>query len=365
MVPFRSSLLDELDAMGVRYRVVPPPESVNRYGGQVLRDSILRRLQTTMRALWYNWAVRRVLRCEEIDVVYCNGIRALLTVGLAARSCGIPVLWYVKGTLDNPLLDRLGMFLASRILFFSDSNRDDRYGVITRFLGSRVGVLPIGLDISEVDTAAVAPLDEDPGLLRDGVNFAYVGQLYPPKGVHHLIDAFALVARRIPAVRLFLVGDSVIAEYASYVVALREQIHRLGLERQVVLTGWRRDALTLMSRMNVLVHPSLAEGFSRSVLEAMALGLPVVATRVGGLRDAVRDGENGFLVEPAAPAALAERMTQLAQDPSLRTRMGTAARATIVRSHRVEDKMASLQGEFLRLAEGRRRVNRAFTVANV
>ena len=102
--------------------------------------------------------------------------------------------------------------------------------------------------------------------------------------------------------------------------------------------------------MAVVVHPSLAEGFGRAVLESMALGRAVIASRVGGLRETIRDGENGFLVDPADEGAIEDRLRRLLSNGALRERLGARARETVLADHLVEDKIAQLNAEWERAA---------------
>ncbi len=92
--------------------------------------------------------------------------------------------------------------------------------------------------------------------------------------------------------------------------------------------------------MDVVIHPSLAEGFGRAVLEAMALGKPVIASKVGGLRDAIKDGENGFLVDVGDVEAIAQHWRELILDPELCLKMGQEAKKTIFTEYLIDDKVA-------------------------
>jgi glycosyltransferase involved in cell wall biosynthesis len=146
-----------------------------------------------------------------------------------------------------------------------------------------------------------------------------------------------------PNIRLYIVGDHIIDEYRDYKNKLMQIIERHSMGENVVFTGWRRDALHIASLMDILIHPSLSEGFGRAVLEGMALGKPVIATKVGGLRELVRDGVNGFLVEPGNPRMIAERLSLLIRDRNLRERMGKAARDTVFSEYAIENRIKELE----------------------
>ena len=363
VVPFETPFTDKMKAEGVRIRVVAPSSRVNRYGGEALGGSALGRLLTGWDLLRYNVLVRRVMRGERVDIVYANCIRAVLCTMFAAAFSRTPVLWYVKGELGNRLLDTLGFIASSRILFFCAANRDDRYPRLVRLFRRKIGVLEIGIDLEAIDAVKRADhskLRRELDVRAENLNVIILGQLYRPKGVHLLIEAFGAVARERADARLYIVGDPVIDAYQPYQAELAAMVRERGLEGKVIFTGWRPDALEILSTMDVLVHPSLSEGFGRAVLEAMALGKPVCASRVGGLRESIRDGENGFSIPPGDVEALRERLAQLLDDADLRARFGRAARKTVEERFLIAEKVRQFEDFAIELADGARRGNREF-----
>lgn len=148
-----------------------------------------------------------------------------------------------------------------------------------------------------------------------------VGRLDEKKGHRFLLDAMA----RLPDLHLVLAGDG--PERA----ALEARARDLGIDSRIAFVGWRDDVPALLSACDVFVLPSLAEGHPLSVLEAMAAARPVVASDVGGTREAVENGETGLLVPPADPVALADALHAVLGDPSRADAMGAAGRARVQR----------------------------------
>lgn len=140
------------------------------------------------------------------------------------------------------------------------------------------------------------------------------------KGVRYLIEAVSILAPQCPDVRLEIAGDG------SLLQTLEQQSRQLGVSGIVSFLGHREDVPSILAGWDIFVLPSLDEGFGIAALEAMAAGLPVVASEVGGLCELVQDGETGWLVPPAAPVALAQRMSQLIHDRRIREAMGIAGR---------------------------------------
>jgi len=286
------------------------------------------------------------LKQKKIDLVYCNSIRSILTVGLAARFAGVPVFLYVKGELQNPLLDPLGFILASRMCFFCAANRDDKYPLLVALFAGKIGILRIGIDleeIREIERGDKTSLSRELDLDGSYVNCVYVGQLYPPKGVHFLIEALSMVKDEFPRTRLYILGDHIIDAYKDYREELTGLIERRGLREMVFFTGWRPDALAIVSLMDILVHPSLSEGFGRAVLEGMALGKAVIASRVGGLRELIEDDVNGLLVEPGNPSMIAAGLRRLLADRSFREDMGEEARRRVFSDYEITGRVRELE----------------------
>lgn len=356
MAPMEGVALERFQAMGVECVVVPPPGDLGRYGGAVLRAGVLGRLKSAFALLRYNLQLARFLRSRGIGVVYANGVRALLCVGFAARLARVPSLLYIKGELANPLIDRLCFVIASKILFFCPQNRDDRYPHFVRWFRRKIDILRIGLDpasIVEIEGRDHSGVRQELGIDPDCFNAVVLAQLYRPKGQHLAIEALAQLVAEFPQARLYLVGDHVIEQYRAYKAELEALIARHGLARHVRFTGWRKDGLEVAALMDLVIHPSLAEGFGRAVLESMALGKPVIASAVGGLREAIRDGRNGYLVAPGDVEAITRRWRELLSNPELRQRLGQEARSTVFADYLIDDKVARLAAIWNEMAAGR------------
>lgn len=152
------------------------------------------------------------------------------------------------------------------------------------------------------------------------------GRMVPQKGHRYLLEA----ARQVSGVRFLLAGDGPDRPLLEGLAT------ELQISDRVRFLGQRNDVPELMAVSDLVVVPSLFEGWPLVVLEAMAAGRAIVSTRIGGIVEMIRDGENGVLVEPADPAALAAAIRDLAADPGRRDRLGAAARATALSSFSVE-----------------------------
>jgi len=188
----------------------------------------------------------------------------------------------------------------------------------------KVTVIRNGLDLSRIPVSGSRVDRRDLGLSATAPVLIAVANFSPYKGHRWLLEAMPRVLRRFPEAMLLLVGDG------STLPAIRRQVQERQLEGNVRMTGFRRDAIELMALSDVVVLPSVSsEGPSTVVLEALALGKAVVATRVGGIPEVVEDGETGLLVPPRDPRALADAICTLLADRSRAQLLGEKGRRAV------------------------------------
>jgi len=187
---------------------------------------------------------------------------------------------------------------------------------------SSIEVVHNGVDLSVFRDPPAPTLRQELGLSGETRIVLVLARLQPNKGHRYLIEAAPTILERCPVHFVFAGSPD---ERAN----LDARIAELGLSHSVSILGHRTDVLNLLRASDVFVLPSLAEGFALSIIEALAAGLPVVATRVGGAAEIIRNGENGFLVEPGDSVQLAAAVQHaLGLDPDTHRRLREAALAT-------------------------------------
>jgi L-malate glycosyltransferase len=275
---------------------------------------------------WQLARLVRFIRARRIAVVHAQDVYTNVLGALAARAAGVPVIvtrvdlgHHLVG-YRRPLLG-LASRHADRVLVNALCIRDlaIREGVAP----SKVVVVRNGVDLEELD--AIAGRAPDEPTPAPGAIVSIANMHHPVKGQTDLLLAMKEVLRVRPEARLVLVGDGVRRPL------LERQARQLAIADRCLFLGHRRDGPALLARAALAVSASHAEGISNAILEAMALRLPVVATAVGGSPEVVREGVNGFLVPPGAPAALARRMLDLLRDGALRRRQGEKGRRIVER----------------------------------
>jgi glycosyltransferase involved in cell wall biosynthesis len=177
---------------------------------------------------------------------------------------------------------------------------------------------------------------------------AVVSRLARLKGIEHFIEAAALLAPRYPAVRFLVVGETSPTN-GSYLTLLRDLAAQRGIGDRVIFTGRRSDVPALLSSVNVSVMPSLSEALSNVLLESMAAGAPVVATRVGGTPEVLVGGVSGLLVPPGDPRALVVSISSLLDNPRLASRLGESARRTVLERFSVEQMVSATEELYMQL----------------
>lgn len=288
-------------------------------------------------------SLRRAISASGADVVHAH-LEYAATLSLpAARRLGRPVVCSFHH-VPHPLRgreavkERLAVEVAGRssaVVFVSAASLA---GFAARYRRRpNWTVIPNGVDLSAFDPAPAA-LPADLPVPAGAPVAVFVGALRPRKGQDHAINAWPLVLRRAPEARLVLVGSG------SQEPALREQAAAAGVTDRVVFAGARVDVATIVRASTLALLPSENEALPTTLLEAAACGRPAVATAVGGIPEAVRDGETGLLVPVGDAGALAEAVCTLLEDSSRREAMGRAARQLAERRFGADVWAANLRG---------------------
>jgi glycosyltransferase involved in cell wall biosynthesis len=188
---------------------------------------------------------------------------------------------------------------------------------LARLLRRRAIHIPNGLDLSRFADPQQDPTSkrEQLGFSQETILLGSVGRLDHQKGHTYLLAATARVLRQLPKVHLVIIGDGVLEPQ------LKQQTHNLGIASQVHFMGPRKDVDEILPALDLYVSASLWEGLPTAILESMAAGTPVIATDIPGTNEIIRHGENGWLVPPRNPTALAEAILHLLTNPHLRTEL--------------------------------------------
>ncbi len=298
-------------------------------------------LQVTVMPMRSQWDVSWISRCirlvrhAQVRAIHAHEFRANVFGAVVARLCGIPIVTTVHGKSYYP--DQLKRRIAYRWV----SRRSHMVAVshdLRRFLADRIGIPQdrVAVIHNGVDPVDVSVLDQRPLLRQEwGVDgqdcvFGIVGSLYEVKGHRFLFQAFQHVVRRYVSAKLIVVGQGRLGE------TLKQQVKDLGIERNVLFLGLRSDVPRILSAVDVFVLPSLSEGLSVALCEAMVAGLPVVASQVGGNQEVVVEAETGYLIPAGDVERLTDRLLHFAEQPDDRRICGQRGRERILQHFSTE-----------------------------
>ena len=302
------------------------------------------------------------LRRHRIQVVHTYSFYANVFAIAAARLARTPVVVASirdMGVYCTPLqlrAQRAVCRLAHRVVVNAEAVK--RWLVADGYAEDKVTVIPNGVELSRfaVPAGEGPRLRHELGLPAGAPLVAVVSRLSPSKGLEDFLRAAAVVSAARPDARFLVVGKAAPAD-AGYRETLEACAARLGLAGRVVFTGLRLDVAAILSEVSVSVLPSLSEGLSNVLLESMAAGVPVIATRVGGAAEAVEDGETGLLVPPRDPGALAAGVLRLLDDGALARRFGRAGRQRVTERFGMDAAVRATERLYGTLLEERRRAS--------
>jgi glycosyltransferase involved in cell wall biosynthesis len=281
------------------------------------------------RLLRAEWDLYRHLRRQRPDIVHFFLPAAYLMGSIASIFAKIDIRFMSRRSLDNYQARHFFVASVEKWLHRNTQvllgNSNAVVNDLVRECGDRdkVGLIYNGINIPEPASPQGRMASRDIlGIASERLVIAIVANLISYKGYEDLLDGLALAKDRLPrGWRLLVIGrDDGIGQ------ALKAKVEYFGLTESVIWAGERPNAEELIDAADIAVLTSREEGFSNSVIEAMARGLPVVATAVGGNLDAVVDGKTGLLVPVKSPQAFADAVVMLAADAGLRSRLGEAGR---------------------------------------
>lgn len=291
------------------------------------------------------WRLTRLLVQQRVTILQTHGARSNFYGRIAGRLAGVPV---IISTVHNSLKDyevsaftrkvyaaalRLTLSLDQRIICVSDATRRDVIDECSA-AEAKVQVVHNGIDPSAF------PAQPDRQKVRQELGLGQrpvlvtIARLTDAKGHRYLLAALPSLLDRWPELCCLFVGEGELED------ALQRMARELGVERACRFVGVRTDIADILAAADLFVLPSLSEGFPFVLLEALAMGCPVVASRVNGIPELIEEGKTGLLVPARDPHSLASAILKLLSDPAAASRMGAAGRM-VVRERFTADRMVA------------------------
>ncbi|MBN1356046.1 glycosyltransferase [bacterium] len=347
-------LLQVIDAWNEHYRFhcVLPAEGhfaarLNRLGIPVFFNDI-RVLKTRWlrRKTWKTVTDEflKIIDTVNPDVLVSNSLWTLTSLYFALRRRPVTNLCAVHASIrPKRFLKRLGLYQLDRfitstpILWITVSQALSRELAAIGIHKENIRVIPNGVDIDRFSPRKREPF-EGPSTSRTLIIVGTMGRLHPGKGQELFVEMAFRISSKYPDVRFLIVGEEIEtpAENLNFTRALANRIRDLGLEEKVRITGFQADPAEILGEMDIFVLASREESFGLAVLEAMACGIPVVVSGVGGLQDLVRNAVDGHVVSPGNSDAFAAAVSELIENESGRKLMSAAARERALQFNRDE-----------------------------
>lgn len=305
------------DVLVVTTRDADLPEESVEDGFCVHRTKSLR--NKSLKYILFCFSTLKLLRRFNPDIIHAQAIWMGLPALMSRKLLNIPYLVWGRGAdiyfprLFKGLVSKLVLRNAAAVIALTENLKERMQGVYSR----DVLVIGNGVDIENFGTCSKEEARRHLNVVKKEKVAIFVGTLTSIKGIEYLIEAMGIIRRRNHEVRLLIVGDGVDRK------KLEALVRKLNLERNVTFVGRIENAKIpeYLAASDVFVLPSLSEGFPNVILEAMAAGLPIVTTNITGLPEIVKDGGNGFLVEPGSSNQLAEKISLILSDKKLRQRI--------------------------------------------
>lgn len=360
VTPNEGDLVGELERLGVPVHVSPLTRwVVSSNGVEANRFQVswaaLKGVSRRVRA------VQNLIAQTNAELVYTNTVTCV-DGAIAARKTGRPHIWHLRehirgnqdleALLPPALACRVVSRLSSQVICNSEALRDSYlFGIPRR----KIEVVYNGIDLdkfspqarvresfrSEIDVANDAPL------------VGIVGSITPRKGHLVFVDAAEQILKQHPRAIFVLAG----AGEAQFVRSVEQRIAAAGLGDAFRFLGWRPDVERILPALDVLVIASDQEAFGRTVIEGMACGVPVVATRSGGPEEIVVDAQTGYLVPVNDPVGMGAAVSAVLQDAGLATRLGGMGRQRAVEVFSLDAYASKLQSIMLRVAHSSERIS--------
>lgn len=317
---------------------------------------LLRRINVIkdLKAFFDIW---RIIKKYNPLIVHTHSSKAGLLGRLAAKLARVPIIIHTPhghvffgyfGSFKTKIfiiLERFVSRITDKIVALTNEEKKDyiKFRIANE---DKFDVIYSGIELNKFKEL---PFNENQNFKRElGIPENYlvvgtVGRLVPVKGPEFLIEAAKYIISKYPEVFFIFTGDGPLEQN------LERQAFKSGIKDNIIFLGWRNDIAGIISVYDIFALPSLNEGMGRVLVEAMALGKPIVASNVGGIPDLVTHGKNGFLVPPKNPEKLAKYIQILIGDKEKRKKMGQAGKEMVKNfsKEKMVEKIANLYEELL------------------
>lgn len=272
--------------------------------------------------------IRYVYR-NKIDIIHAHLLGVSLYCSFVSLLTGTPLICTIHGFVDLPKRkSKLKIWIISKItkkIIFVSAHLRSYFNDIVSFDNKRTEIIHNGIDNKLYLESGCDDLRWEYGFSKDDIIIGAVGNVTPSKGYDVLIKAASIICNSNPKVKFLIAGEKRGLLYEN----LKDMCMTLKLNSNILFVGYRTRIASFLKGLDIFILPSISEGFSLSTIEAMAAGLPILATRSGGPEEIIDDQVNGLLVDTNDPVALAEKISIIISNTSLRDKISNKAREIV------------------------------------
>jgi len=294
--------------------------------------------------------VRAIIKNEGIHIIHCNEMKSRLYGLIISRMSHIPVITTHHNWIRNKLSTTIFEYLDAVYIRFIDRVIPVSAGVKKALREIAVPEKRMSVILNGINVREFVEDKQKATNLRNRLNIGdseyvagSVGRLSVEKGHCYFLKAVHKVLAKMKNIRFVIVGDGELTD------ELRELAQKLKIEQNIIFTGYQTDVTQFYSLMDICVMPSLIEGTPMALMEAMATGVPVIASAVGGIPTIIDNKENGVLVEPRNPDAIANAILALLQDRVACDKISKNARKTILERYSADRMAQQYENEYRKL----------------
>ena len=322
-----SPLTEYTKDAGLEVVILPYPNELEVYDGKLLSFNLKRVAKFMLGIIKYNKIFIKEFKESKPEVVWCDNIRTFFTLYIPSRFIGAKVIWNIWSEPEGKVawvLHIFGLIFSDTINVEYADQAKKIFGKISDYPYFKKKIIPLYTGVSDFEEYQGTNIRKELNLEDDSVIIVMASNILSEKGQFDLIKVIEFINIDYKKVHLVIAGSAVESSPKSikYAKELENYVFNNNLDTFVHFIGWRSDIRDILQDSDIYVSTSYSESFPDAVREGMLASLPVVVTDVGGTKELVEVGKNGYLFEPGDTLALGRYLRKLLNDSKLRTEMG-------------------------------------------
>lgn len=329
-----SPLTEYTKDAGIEVVILPYPNELEVYDGKLLSLNLKRVAKFMLGIIKYNKIFIKEFKESKLEVVWCDNIRTFFTLYIPSKLIGAKVIWNIWSEPTGKvawLLHRLGLILSDTInVEYADQGKKI-FGKIADYSYFKKKIIPLYTGVSDFEEYQGTKIREELGLPDSSILIIMASGILSGKGQLDLIKSVESISKEFKSVNLLIAGSAVESSPDSmmYSKKINDYVKNKKLGGLVHFLGWRTDIRDILQDSDIYVSTSYSESFPDAVREGMLASLPVIVTDVGGTRELVEIGKNGYLFKPGDLLTLEGHLKELLLDNNLRKEMGKSGKYII------------------------------------